>query len=564
MTLHPQPIPPVPESTAAAVYAAFLKGNLYVDLRAEFGTLYNDHLFADLYPSHGRPVTVAPWRLALVLVMQYMEGLTDRQAADAVRRCMDWKYALSLELTDPGFDFTLLHDFRQRLLANDAAQRLLDTFLTACKTSGLIKPRGTQRTDSTHVLAAIRTLNHLEGVLEAMRFVLNRLAVVAPEWVRAVVPIDWYERYALRAENSRLPKEASQRQLLAERIGQDGYHLLEQLFASDTPAQLRSLPAVDVLRRIWIQQYYCCTIPGAETLRWRMSDETPPSSLLIRSPYDSEARYSSKRETTWVGYKVHLSETCDDGRPNLITQVMTTAATTQDSVMGPTIQQDLADRDLLPGTHLLDSGYVDSQLLVTAQTQHAIDLVGPPFGSYSRQRSAGRGYDLHAFVIDWEREQARCPQGQTSVKWTPGLNINGDPGVRIRFDKATCRACAVRSACTWAKDSPRQLTVQPQAHHVATQIARQRQETDEFKAQYALRAGVESCISQGTRRFDLRRSRYIGLARTHLQQVVTAVAINLVRVIAWLWNESVEERRRAPGQFALLSPRPRSRRALIC
>src|SRR5437870_2942129 len=155
MTLRLYPLPSVPDATAAAVRAAFPKGNLYVELRAEFGTLYEDQLFVDLYPPEGRPVEVAPWRLALVMVMQYIEGLTDRQAADAVRRCMDWKYALSLDLHDPGFDFTLLHDFRERLLAHEAAQRLLDTFLAACKTHGWIKPRGTQRTDSTHVLAAV-------------------------------------------------------------------------------------------------------------------------------------------------------------------------------------------------------------------------------------------------------------------------------------------------------------------------------------------------------------------------------------------------------------------------
>ncbi len=564
MTLYPHPIPPVPAATAAAVHAAFLKGNVYVDLRAEFGGLYDDRLFADLYPAQGRPVTVAPWRLALVLVMQYIEGLTDRQAADAVRRCIDWKYALSLDLHDPGFDFTLLHDFRQRLLAHNAAQRLLDTFLIACKASGLIKARGTQRTDSTHVLAAIRTLNRLECIIEAMRLVLNRLATVAPDWVRATVPPDWYDRYGARAENARLPKEATQRQALAEQIGQDGYLLLEYLFNAATPLHLRTLPAVEVLRRIWLQQYYRCTIPDAATLRWRTSDEAPPSALLIHSPYDTEARYSSKRDTTWVGYKLHLSETCDDDRPDLITHVLTTTATVQDSVIGSVIQQELADRDLLPSTHLLDSGYVDSDLLVSAQTQHAIDVVGPPFGSYSRQRIAGRGYDVQAFVIDWEREQARCPQGHTSVKWTPGVNINGDSVMRIRFDKATCRACPVRSACTWAKDTPRQLTVRPRAHHVALQAARQRQATDAFKAQYALRAGVESCISQGTRRFALRRSRYVGLVRTQLQQVVTAVAMNAVRVIAWLWNESLGEHRRAPSQFALLAPQPVARRALVC
>lgn len=563
MTLYPQAIPPVPETTAAAVHAAFPKGNVYVDLRAEFGTLYTDHMFADLYPAQGRPVEVPPWRLALVLVMQYIEGLTDRQAADAVRRCIDWKYALSLDLHDSGFDFTLLHDFRQRLLGHNAAQRLLDTFLTACKASGLIKTRGMQRTDSTHVLAASRTLNRLECVLEAMRLVRNRLSSVTPDWVRVNVPPDWYDRYGARAETARLPKEVNQRQALAEQIGQDGYTLLEHVYASGTPPQLRTLPAVEVLRQMWIQQFYRSTLAGAITLRWRTSDEAPPSALLIQSPYDVEARYGSKRDTTWLGYKVHVSETCDDDHPDLITHVLTTAATRQDSVMGPTIQQALADRDLLPHTHLLDSGYVDSDLLVSAHTQHAIDVVGPPFGSYRRQYKAGQGYAVQAFIIDWEREQARCPQGHTSVKWTPGRNINQDPVMRIRFHKATCRVCPVRSACTWSKEAPRQLTVRPQAQHVALQTARQRQTTDAFKAQYALRAGMESCISQGTRRFGLRRSRYIGLARTQVQQVVTAVAINAVRVIAWLWNDTLGERRRALGRFALLAPHPVARKALV-
>jgi transposase len=563
MTLHPQPIPPIPETTAAAVHAAFPKGNIYVDLRAEFGVLFDDSLFLDLYSATGHPVEVAPWRLALVLVMQYMEGLTDRQAADAVRRCMDWKYALSLELTDPGFDFTLLHDFRERLLLNTAAQQLLDTFLSAAKQRGLIKARGTQRTDSTHVLAAIRGLHHLECVLEAMHFALNRLAATDSAWVSAHVSAAWYDRYGLRAEASRLPKDVSKREALLRSIGSDGYQLLDWLFAADAPQHLRELPAVDILRRIWVQQFYRCTLAGHETLRPRALEEKPPAALLIQSPYDLEARYSSKREMQWVGYKVHISETCEPERPKLITQVITTAATTPDSVMGPTIQQDLAARDLLPSTHLLDSGYVDSQLLVSAQQQQ-IDVIGPPFGSYSRQRLAGDGYDLATFVIDWEAEQARCPQGHTSVKWTPGKDGSGDPVVRIRFAKATCRACPVRSACTWAKDAPRQLTVRPKEQHEAMQRARERQATAEFQAQYARRAGIESSISQGSRRFDMRQSRYIGLQRTHLQQILVAVAMNLMRMLAWLWDETLGVAKRGPSHFAQLAPRPLSRQAMIC
>jgi transposase len=292
MTLRPQALPPVPEATVAAVQAAFPKGNLYVALRTEFGALYGDQLFVDLYPPSGRPVEVAPWRLALVVVVQYIEGLTDRQAADAVRRCMDWKYALSLELTDPGFDFTLLHDFRQRLLTHEAAQRLLDAFLATCKARGWLKARGTQRTDSTHVLAAIRTLHRLECVLEAVHYALNQLSDVAPAWVRQQVPPAWYTRYGLRSDQARLPKDASKREALASQVGTDGYQLLAWALTADMSLGLRELPALEALRQIWLQQYYRCTVPGFETLRWRTSDEQPPSAARIASPYDLEARYA--------------------------------------------------------------------------------------------------------------------------------------------------------------------------------------------------------------------------------------------------------------------------------
>ena len=207
---------------------------------------------------------------------------------------------------------------------------------------------------------------------------------------------------------------------------------------------------------------------------------------------------------------------------------------------------------------------MDADFLGTAQRQHHSAVVGPAFGSYSRQHQTGQGYDLQAFVLNWEAQQARCPQGHTSVNWRPGRDVSGDPVIRIRFDGATCRACPARPACPTAKGAPRQLTVRPQVHHEAIQAARLRQETPEFKAQYALRSGVESSLSQGVRRFDLRQSRYLGLARTHLQQLLTAAAMNVVRVIAWLWGEPLGERRRKPGHFAQLAPHPLSRQTVLC
>ena len=498
------------------------------------------------------------------MVMQYIEGLTDRQAADAVRRCMDWKYALSLDLHDPGFDFTLLHDFRHRLLAHDAAQRLLDTFLSTCKARGWLKTRGTQRTDSTHILAAIRTLHRLACVLEAMHYALNQLSAADSTWVQQHVPLEWYDRYGLRSDQTRLPKETSKREALAQQVGADGSQLLDGVGAAERAPYLRDLPALEALRQIWLQQYSRCTVPGCEALRWRLTDEQPPAAVRITSPSDLDARSCTKRDTHWVGYKLHLTETCEPEQPDRITQVLTTPSTTPDGTMGPPIVQDLAARDLLPGAHLLDSGYVDADFLVTAPQQHQIDVVGPPFGSYSWQPKIAHGDDLQAFVLDWEAQQAHCPQGHTSVKWTPGHDVSGDPVIRIRFDRATCRACPTRQVCTAAKDAPRQLTVRPQAHHEAIQAARQRQETPEFKAQYALRSGVESSLSQGIRRFDLRRRRYIGLARTHLQQLLTAVAMHVVRGIAWLRGEPLGERRRKPGHFARLAPHPLSRQAVLC
>lgn len=529
MSLRPEEIPPVPEETCRVAQAAFPRGNIYMRMRDELGAIYDNQLFISLFPARGQPAE-SPWRLALTTVLQFAEGLSDRQAADAVRSRIDWKYALSLELTDPGFDHTVLSEFRTRLVAGQAELLLLDAFLARVRERGLLKVRGRQRTDSTHVLAAIRVLNRLELVGETLRHALNSLAVVAPAWLQAQVPAAWFDRYGRRLENYHSPQTAAARETLAATIGADGRQLLQAVEAATELPWLREVAAVQTLRQVWAEQY--TDPPGP--LRWRAVQERLQAAALIASPYDIEARSCTKRGIAWVGYKVHLTETCEDDQPHLITGVMTTPATTPDCAMGPLIQGDLAARHLLPSLHLLDGGYVDAELLVTAQTVHQVDVVGPPFGSYSHQRRAGQGYDLSAFVIDWEAQQAHCPQGQTSIRWTPGRDVSGDPVVRIRFHAATCRACPVRQACTQAKDAPRQRTVRPQAYHEAIQAARQRQETAEFTAQYAQRAGIEGTQSQAIRRCGIRQCRYIGHAKTRLQHILTAAALNLVRVAAWL------------------------------
>src|SRR5258706_6380865 len=204
MSLKPQPIDSVPEETARIAHAAYPKGNIYLQLRDAFGTIYQDEQFVELYPRRGQPAE-APWRLALVCVMQFREGLSDRQAANAVRGRLDWKYLLGLELSDPGFDSSVLSEFRQRLLTNAKELLVFDLFLTQLRERGYLKMRGQQRTDSTHVLAKIRSLNRVEGVGETFRAVLNSLAVAAPQWLKAHLEAEWVDRYGHRIQDYRLP-----------------------------------------------------------------------------------------------------------------------------------------------------------------------------------------------------------------------------------------------------------------------------------------------------------------------------------------------------------------------
>jgi transposase len=271
-------------------------------MREELVPLYADEDFRDLFPSRGQPAE-APWRLALVTLMQYAQGLTDRQAALAVRTRIDWKYVLSLELTDPGFDFSVLSEFRGRLLAHGAERRLFDVLLEHCRKRGWIKARGKQRTDSTHVLAAIRTLRRLECVGETMRHALNVLAEVAPSWLLEHMDPQWAERYEKRFSDFRLPKEEKKRVDLAETIGADGRRLLEEVYKESSPLWLRELDAIETRRRVWVQHYHA----HEQQTPWRADDELPPCALLITSAYDIEARYSRKKSTTWTGYKVHFT-----------------------------------------------------------------------------------------------------------------------------------------------------------------------------------------------------------------------------------------------------------------
>src|SRR5215213_5030825 len=254
MSLHPEDPPSPPEETRRVARAAFPKGTLCLRIADALGPIYQDGQFAALFPRRGQPAE-APGRLALAVVLQFVENLSDREAADAVRGRIDWKYALGLALTDPGFDHSVLSEFRTRLVAGGAELLLLDTLLERLKAEGLVKARGRQRTDSTHVLAAVRALNRLERVGETLRAALNELAAAAPAWLQALAPAVWYERYGRRVENYRLPKTEAARLALAAEIGADGQRLLNAIAAAPDRPELTRLPKVEILRRVWTAQF---------------------------------------------------------------------------------------------------------------------------------------------------------------------------------------------------------------------------------------------------------------------------------------------------------------------
>lgn len=552
MSLHPQPFTPVPAETARVARAAFPKGNSYMRLRDELGEIYADDACAPLFSHRGQPAA-APWRLAVVTLLQYAEGLADRQAAEAVRSRIDWQYALNLELTDAGFDHSVRCEFRARLLTGSAAQLLLDALLRRCRARKLLRERGRQRTDSTHVLAALRTLSRLENVGTTLRHALNTLAVAAPEWMRAQGEPEGGERYGPRSEEYRLPKGQAERAAWAEPVGADGHQLLAAIYAAPTPEWVRQLPAVETLRHVWGQQYYLTQ----EKRQWRTAEAQglPPSAVGIRSPHDPEARYSDKGGTTWVGYKAHLTETCDDKTPRLITQVETTLATVPDHEVIDELPHHLAAKALLPREHWVDGGYINAELLVRSQQDYGVDLCGPARPDTAWQAHAGKGFAATDFTFDWEQRQARCPGGQNSSSWQEATDRYGKAQLKIKFSVRHCQPCAHRPDCT--RIARRILTIRPRDEFLAQAQARQREQRADYTARYAQRAGVEGSLSQAVRRSGLRRARYVGLAKTHLQNVLTATAINLVRLSNWLAQVPLAKTRRSAfAQLMRREPEP--------
>ncbi|MEO1668402.1 MAG: transposase [Chloroflexota bacterium] len=418
--------------------------------------------------------------------------------------------------------------------------------LSVFKSHNLLKSGGKQRTDATHILSANRLLNRLELVGETLHHALNQVASEAPDWLTGWVPPTWFDRYGKSFNEYRLPMTDKARETLAVAISVDGLCLLDSIYNDPVVCdRLRSLKAVETLRRIWIQQYWL----NEGTVVWRDKKELPPCHIRLQSPYETDARYASKRSVSWVGYKAHLTETCNEDYPHLITHVQTTAATVQDVEVVRDIHHDLNEQDHLPDQHIADMGYSSAGLFVDSLEHYGIDLVAPVRDDRSWQFREQTGFDVAQFEIDWKGKQATCPMGKVSSSWTPCPPRQGHAVIYIKFRAPDCSNCSAKSLCTRAKR--RTIAVQTEEIHEFVKQKRAFQQTKEFRNLYRQRASVEGTISQAAWGLGMRRSRYRGLAETHLQNVFTAAAINLTRTVNWLTEQPLSQTR--SSRFAALA-----------
>ncbi|WP_406723496.1 IS1182 family transposase [Streptomyces sp. GD-15H] len=571
MSLQPKGLPKIPEQTAVVARAAFPKGSLAIRVRDHLAEVFADEPFADAFGVRGAP-GLSPAVLSLVTVLQFAEDLTDRQAAAMAVRAIDWKYAIGAELTDTGFDASVLSRFRARLADQGLERVVFDRLLEHCKDAGLVGAGGKQRTDSTHVISAVRELNRLELAGESIRAALEALAVAAPAWLAETIDVaEFAHRYGLRVNGWTMPVSKTKRDRLALVFAQDGYTLCRAAWAADTPAWIREIEAVQILRQVLVQTYYLRTdTRGREVICKREADDegVPPGQLRLASPYDTDARWAAKGEALyWMGYKVHLTETtchtpaeaeaeAEAGRkavpsPNLITDVATTDATVPDVKATATIQQRLAARGLKPAEHYLDAGYPSADLITAARAQ-GITMVTPVLLNHSAQARAAAGFDKSAFTIDWKTRQVRCPAGRINLNWNP-VKQHGQDAIVITFSVLTCRPCPFRAQCTTSKIGRRMLTLQPREPHEALVRARAEQKTDTWRDKYALRAGIEGTINQALDVTGMRRARYRGLPKVRLQHAFSATAINIIRLDAH-WSDHPLRRTRT-SQLERLSYR---------
>lgn len=522
MTLRERDLGAMPAETAAVGERVLGADDPYRALGDHLPELLTDAMFAALYQPTGR-AAVSPALLALVTLFQFLEDVPDREAARLVAVRLDWKYALHLPLDAASFDFTCLHYFRQRLLDHAQERLVFDALLGQVRALGFCKKRGKQRTDSLAVLGAVRQLSELETVTETLRLALLALDQADPTWAAGAVGDALRERYVQTRPDYRLTPEERQAALLA--AGEDAAGLLARL--ATAPEGLGTLAAAKTLRVVFTQRYE--RVDGAVRVRAPGVDATE----RIVTPHDVGVRAGQKRGKQWRGDKVHVTETAepaDPAAPNFLTDVTTAGASSGDVEALPAIREQLAQRDLLPDEQFVDSSYISGKQL--AQSQAAgVELVGPPLLDTSPN-----AFKLQDFVIDRAAEQAVCPAGKISVKWSPRTDRDGSRAVNIQFAATDCADCPLRAQCTTSQ-SGRSLHLTE--HYDLLQARRAEATTDAFRERMRSRPAIEATLSELVRCHGLRRHRYRGDAKRHCENLFKGAACNLKRLLRALALRSV-------------------------
>lgn len=466
---------------------------------------------ASMYAPVGRS-SISPVLLSFVTIFQYLEDIPDRVAALWVKTRLDWKYALHLPLDDGGFHYSDLCNFRKRLLLHGKESLLFEELLKEIEALGFLKKRGAQRTDSTHVLAVVRQLSRLENLSEGLRMALKGIAQTDAAFYQAKLPALYREHWSKPLNDYQMTD--AERKAALERVGQDIHWLVG--FLKINRESFLCLPALKVLQTLFAQHF---------TLRAQavsLKKEVAPGKEKIQSPHDPEARYSTKRGKGWTGYKVHITETANGkGEVNFVTDVTTTNACERDSETLPQIQEHLEERSLTPEEQFVDKGYTTGDNLASSQGK-GINLMG----EVSTPENHGR-FTVDAFRIDFEAKTARCPAGCTSCSWRVFESGKHQGSVEIKFGKQ-CQACPLKAQCTLAKNG-RKLRLQRQ--YPLLKARREESKTEAFRQAMKHRPPVEGTLSEMVRAHGLRKSRYRGGAKTHLQHLMQGAAVNLKRVI---------------------------------
>jgi hypothetical protein len=457
----------------------------------------------------------------------------------------------------------VLPEFRAKAAGAGLERVALDALPERLASDGLVKAGGKQRTDSTHVIAAVAALNRLELAGESVRAALEALAAAHPGWTVQVLHAgEWNRRCGTPVTSWRPPMPEAKRNELAVMYARDGFALLEAAGDPASPAWLRELPAVETLRPVLLQNYTRTVHSGGrEVIKRREKapegDGLPPGHRRIASPWDTDARWGAKREESWPGYKLHVTGTCDDrpacggggcrkgcaaaAFPSLITAVATTDATVTDNAMTGAIDDDLAARGLAPGRHYPGSGYLSAAIVAEEARRRGIALIGPLLAGTSAQARAGAGYARAGFAPGCDAKTVTCPQGKTSVSWSP-CTQRGKDMIAATSSPGDCGPCPARGLCTTSSSKRRQLTIMPRDLAEAQAASREQDKSISFRAGYARRAGTEGTMHQAAGH-GARRARYRGLSKTSLDHAFMAAALNLIRLHAYWCGRPLDRQR---------------------